>query len=251
MIRYFHGAFLWVLCAMGMAPLASVEPPLPGYEVSMSKESRFLYFIVTKTGSRTMLRLLRTHLSCEIGEYHNVTFDPSEWEGCFKFAFVRNPWDRVVSCYFNKVKSRNWPLLKECWGMTFEEFVDWLSQQDLARSDIHCRPQVHMIPVKDLDYVARFEDFEAEIRVIFACLGCPDIPYIPKANPSYHDHYSVYYDDRTRELVGYLYREDIESFGYAFEELQNEVSDLVETIDDVFEKSQSGVDSPCVISSEP
>jgi hypothetical protein len=38
-----------------------------------------------------------------------------------------------------------------------------------------------------------------------------------RRNPSSHGHYSLYYDDRTRKIVGDYMRADLDAFGYKFE----------------------------------
>jgi hypothetical protein len=40
---------------------------------------------------------------------------------------------------------------------------------------------------------------------------------LPRRNRRLHRHYSWYYDDATRELVGAYYSRDIAAFGYRFE----------------------------------
>ena len=66
------------------------------------------------------------------------------------------------------------------------------------------------------DGVGKFENIAVEVPRLFneAGLRCPPLK---KLNSSYHEHYSAYYSDFGREIVGELLVQDIESFEYSFE----------------------------------
>jgi hypothetical protein len=78
----------------------------------------------------------------------------------------------------------------------------------------HWQPQSLYVPAS-VDYVAKMEDLTTAINQICPQLGLPLKP-VYRVNTTDHDHYSLYYDDRTRARVAELYREDIERFGYQF-----------------------------------
>ena len=69
----------------------------------------------------------------------------------FKFAFVRNPWDRLVSSYFylknggmNKMDN-DWALENIKQYETFQEFVlRWVNKKNI-NSWIHFKPQNYWI----------------------------------------------------------------------------------------------------------
>jgi Sulfotransferase family len=201
-------------------PAVFCNPGLRDYqhcEICASEQCKFAYFVVPKTGSRSVIYLLRQHLDHTVDEAHNAHYNGSRWKGYFKFAFVRNPWDRLVSCYMDKAKTAIYLPLRECWEMTFEEFVEWLERQDLLDADIHIRPQISFVPTEEINYIARFENFNEDILYIFWRLGVKDF-WIPRWNATTHGHYSTFYSDRTRDIVGRIYQQDIEAFGYQFEE---------------------------------
>lgn len=190
------------------------EEPTYRYNVTCNDEHEFVWFRVAKVGTSTIIHLLRNQLGVNVTRASSGPYSSEKYRGYFKFAFVRNPWDRVVSLYFNKVAPGTY-----CEGtqsLTFEQFVDWLAQQDLTKIDAHAKLQALLIPVDELDFIGRFETFSKDVQYVLGRLGLSKVS-IPKHNPSSHAHYSRYYDDRTRELVRQLYREDIERFGYTFE----------------------------------
>jgi hypothetical protein len=62
-----------------------------------------------------------------------------------------------------------------------------------------------------------FESLADDFRAVCKAIGT--LPPNPAAyNRSSRDHYSKYYDDELRELVGTRFAREIERFNYAFEE---------------------------------
>lgn len=193
-------------CSASVAPywyarVGANDPPL-------------IYFEVRKTGTRTMHHLLQESFELDIPIQYAASYDGEAFKEHFKFAFVRNPWDRVVSAYSHGVVHGYGPFC-ECWGKSFEEFVDYLDEIGVRAADTHVRLQCLTFPVDEVDFIGRFENFEEDVREIFRRLGVEEIE-VPCLNAHAHDHYRTYYDDRTREIIGRLYAEDIERFGYSF-----------------------------------
>ncbi len=138
------------------------------------------------------------------------------FESYYKFGFVRNPWDRVVSLY----ERREGQQLRE--KMSFEEFVDWVK---FASSTC-----IHPVPHRNqldwfvdphgnvlVDFIGRFENLESDWVVIAQKLGITQpLPHANK-NPRRQRPYTEYYNRQTREIIGERFRIDIEYFGYEFE----------------------------------
>lgn len=137
--------------------------------------------------------------------------DLSQW---YKFAFVRNPWDRLVSvfCFMNRGN-------RDCGLERFRSFVSWaatvIAKRDHLVGDYcHLRPQVEF-SINELDYLGRFENLEADLRKIFSHVGLP-IDEIPHEHQTKRKRYVDYYDSETEQQVADLYADDIESLGYRF-----------------------------------
>lgn len=143
----------------------------------------------------------------------------------FKFAIVRNPWDRLVSEFFWRQQIR-----KEDCG-TFEQFVrslnKWYPNDRLAP----CKPPFlyycdhphflsqsrYVLDTKGrrlVDHVFRFESIREDFALLRQRLGI-DIG-LEKKNKTSHHHYSHYYNRVTRQIVYDYYQEDIKRFGYSF-----------------------------------
>lgn len=133
----------------------------------------------------------------------------------FKFGFVRNPWDRVVSLYY---RTEGIQKFKE---MSFEEFVDWIQNS----SDTCKHPSTHKYQIdwfKDsdgeiaLDFIGKFENLEQDFNFVCQKIGIDaKLPHKNK-NSQKRKHYREYYNDKTKDIIAKKFDLDIEYFGYEF-----------------------------------
>jgi len=137
-----------------------------------------------------------------------------QFESYFKFGFVRNPWDRVVSLYERR------EALEFRAQMTFDQFVDWI--QYSSSTCIHSSPHRYQLDWfvdpngKVLaDFIGRFERLREDWAFVAKKIGLSDV--LPHARPNPRTrHYSEYYTPRTRRLIEEKFKVDIETFGYQF-----------------------------------
>ena len=136
----------------------------------------------------------------------------------YKFAFVRNPWDRIVS-QFAYMQQR--PDLMDYLGMTSEtEFKSYL---ELIRLKEHVQwmPQVRFLLDHDgsilVDRIGRLEVFDYDCAQIFADLGLK-FGHLPgHVNQSKRQAFQYYYSDSEAiESVADMFAEDINFLGYQF-----------------------------------
>lgn len=134
----------------------------------------------------------------------------------FKFAFERNPWDRMVSLYLWNL--RDDPLRvkgKPNWS-SFEDFVrKKASHPRVCNSNIYC---AHADGGVAVDHLARFEDFTNELAAIFRHIGLPfDSTELPRVKDGTRtESYRTYYGPETFEQVAASHRRAIELMGYEF-----------------------------------
>ncbi|ESQ85011.1 Sulfotransferase family [Asticcacaulis sp. AC466] len=210
----------------------------------VSHRHRFIFAAVPKTGTHSVRQALREHLGDEdaeqVGLFVNKRFP---WEGLaairhghlsllqlrpylgdeafngyFKFAFVRNPFDRFVSyCAF---------MLRD--SDTFQQRPREVMHHFLFEAPpehhILFQPQASLLASDDgktllTDTVGRVEDMQASYDAICARIGIPSRP-LDRVNGSRHGDYRHYYDQPLIDGVSARYAQDMEVFGYTFEGLR-------------------------------
>ena len=135
------------------------------------------------------------------------------YETFYKFAFVRNPWDWMVSYYhylLEKADHHRHRLVRRLRG--FEEYLEYEIRRNKAGQTQFLRDAAGQMLV---DFVGRFESLEADFAQVCSRLGL--VARLPRMNRSRHNDYRTYYNARTIELVARHFRAEIELFGYTFD----------------------------------
>jgi len=168
----------------------------------------------------------------EMSSSHSGQFFP----GLFAFAFVRNPWDRLVSCYRDKIRDEvdgytyftirsgvaNCLARFDAFvpGMSFGDFVAAVASIRDEDADGHFRSQHTFVTDEEgkigVDFLGRFERLAEDFRFVQERIGLPrnDLPWLQKARNG--ARYTDFYNNETRQIVGARFRQDIEMFGYEF-----------------------------------
>jgi hypothetical protein len=166
----------------------------------------------------------------------DVVYTPEEFDRMFKFAFVRNPWDRAVSIWLHMgERKRKLPSIRSA-RRRFKDFLLAIPDM-LATSGKYSHEACHaarMLPdlTSDdgrtllVDFVGRIERFQQDFDHVCEAIDLPARPLSHENPRRLRDGQRVeapslhYYDAEARRLVGELYAEDIEFFGYEFSELE-------------------------------
>ena len=164
------------------------------------------------------------------GYYNWLKTVTYEWfQEAFKFAFVRNPWDRFVSLYVYFTtyvpKSKGSPLAKR-WEVnnepvpSFEEFVNDFHKICERRQDIrnHNLPQHVFVNYEGepfVDFVGRFERLRWDFEHIIRSQGLP-YKRLDHRMKTDHEPYSTFYNDETLRKVSLICKKDAECFNYNF-----------------------------------
>ncbi len=236
------------LCALRrrrLGPLRTLlraEPPCPlGVRLA---GPRGLFVDIPKVASSSLKRTLgnalglppvpRVHADERLPRAGWSDFERGAYDSWFTFAFVRNPWDRLVSCYKNKLATatsgprvvdgarrsflRLYPLGLRA-GMSFEEFARFVAICPESEADPHFRSQHCFLPMRDgaprLDFVGRFERLAEDWEMVRKRLGLRE--RLPHLNRERRASYRAFYTPALAALVGKRYARDIALFGFRFD----------------------------------
>jgi len=161
-------------------------------------------------------------------EYLNLKY----FKSSFKFCFVRNPYDRLVSLYkYHRVYKHLKLEFDEFVKLLFDEFklkrvppIGLYNIKTFNKDSPLYHPQIYgnqynemikWIP-PNIGYIGRLENFDSDINELLKILGYTGKPIdIPKLNYTKTDDYMNYYKNKqTIKYVSIIYRHDIRRFGY-------------------------------------
>jgi len=195
---------------------------------------RLIFIHVQKTAGTSVSEFLQSRLDAtRNGGKHEYAYEvksriPDEiWQNCFKFSFVRNPWDRLASWYLHMKKHHTKPgdnpffdyLLSI--GDTFENFVlygDKTITTPWGDRNLFTN-QFDQLSLDDqllVDFVGRFESLDSDWKQVLDRVGYTGEAKLPHVNAISRKHYRDMYTDRAREIVEEKYQKDINVFGYSF-----------------------------------
>lgn len=209
-----------------------------------SHKYKFVWLSIPKAASRSLITALyrKPEGNFETIEYHMSTdrlfIQYPEINDYFKFAFVRNPWSRIVSTYKNKIFNDDENVKKHIinkhkglyTGMPFEKFIKFLlskAGQD-RYSDRHWISQYKLLEKNNkiyLDYLGKMENIEDDLRNICNNIGIPELK-IGNLNTRFgwdsskikgkEYYYRNFYNEKTKKMVEKRYEKDINLFKYEY-----------------------------------
>jgi Sulfotransferase family len=168
--------------------------------------------------------------------FHRLATDPA----ALRFAFVRNPYDRLVSCWANKFKDK--PLVVGDFNvedylrakrkldeplpegpertLSFAEFAVFAAATADGRVDMHWQLQSDLIEVPGvaLNFIGKFEAFQNDFARVLDYLGTgPEMKCAAsqRLNVSRHGSTVNYYTAELADRVYRAYERDFDRFGYS------------------------------------
>jgi len=208
---------------------------------------RFIYVEIPKVAC--------TSIKYWITELLEMDFDISNWEKIhevdfpmikgidvkekykdyFKFCFVRNTWERLLSCWLSKIKTPdyddgiNWRqgVENNFWRygdmfrseMSFDDFINSVSQISDEDADAHFRSQYTFIYDEEgnsiVDFIGRFENINNDFKKVCDIINCKNTALAHLYNQR-HDHYRKYYNSYTAKSIAKRYEEDIDIFKFTY-----------------------------------
>ncbi len=196
-----------------------------------SAMGRVLFTHVSRTGGAAITNCLYGHFPDSrelIGQHAPLAAARPDlaalFDESFKFAFVRNPWERFVSWYALLGRASR-PSVADpdsaAW-QGFDVFLGSWADQVVRLGPVSRRRLSQWRQLTDADGtlltddIGRFETFAEDAPRLLARAGIEQ-PRPPIINAASHEHYSFYYSEYGRELVASVYPEDVMEFGDEFE----------------------------------
>jgi hypothetical protein len=179
----------------------------------------FILIHINKTGGSSVEQALGLRFEHLTALEKIAQIGRPQWDSAYTFAFIRNPWDKVVSHYHYRVQTNQTNLATD--PLTFAQWVSLTyGRQDPAYYDNAkmFMPQVDWITDAEgkllVNFVGRFERLAADFKTICRHLGREAT--LPHLKASKRGHYRDYYDEPTQAIVAEWFRKDIERFAYRF-----------------------------------
>jgi len=209
----------------------------PTNENHPSGNQKYLYICVAKVASSSITQALNQRASPE-PKFHHMGMrelqslmpfvDTSQY---FKFAFVRNPWDRLTSLYrdfktlrmicASDLRYSGLVIIKDSIyskSKNFEDFCFRFADSEFWRKEPHHKPQYDYLYVDDklgVDFVGRFENLNEDWAQVCGKIGL-NIKLTPNRVTAKDNDYREWYTPETKRCIGEVYKKDIEAFGYEF-----------------------------------
>lgn len=209
----------------------------------VSYERRFAFFHIPKTGGTSIRRVLLPYchdplqyrinrllsrfgveVNYRLGGYRRFRFrtherasvaanllPSAEFESLFKFAFVRNPWDQLVSMYKYIQGTESHKRNAAVRRMEFRDFVRFAAEKGLAQQKRLIADESGKLLV---DFVGRFENLAPDFEIIRNKLKLKR--KLPHLNKTDRGGYEDFYDASSIDIVRTAFRDDIETFQYEF-----------------------------------
>jgi len=186
----------------------------------------YVFIHINKTAGSSIEKSLKLPSEHKTAREKMQQLGRKEWSRRFSFAFVRNPWDKVVSQYYFRTTTNQTELGKN--PIPFDEWVKrTYGEQDPEYYDKPkmFQPQVDWLIDSEgkiaVDFIGRFENLSADFEEVSTRLGIEaTLPHFKKSNRRAIRNYRGCYDISTREIIADWFAVDIKEFGYSFDNCQ-------------------------------
>ena len=201
---------------------SSEETSLIGYD-----ERKCIFVHIPKTAGISLTNSLFNNMggSHRTMKNYMLYYNNKEFNDYYKFCFVRNPWDRLVSSYhflkqggFNEI-DKSWAEENLSKFSNFENFIMNGLKENKIQKYFHFIPQYKFVMICNkvmVDKVYKFEDIGAafeDLQEIFCTRSILQHSNKTKKRSNYKE----FYNREMVEVVSEVYKKDIKLFNYKFE----------------------------------
>ena len=183
---------------------------------------KFLFVHIPRTGGTSIEAQFKDNGVRQENKHWNLNdwknhLKNEDFESYFKFSFVRNPWDIVISNYFD----RGWyssPIQGrggEIGYYSGKKFKVLLDHYEPAAHE-HGDGLLDYLKPNEMDFIGRFENRTQDLEYISKKIGIKIDTNVKARSHQNKKHYTEYYNDETRKIVAEKYAKDIQCFNYKF-----------------------------------
>lgn len=188
---------------------------------SINSHHKCLFIHVPKTAGMSMEKVF-------LGGGHSTFYDYSQQTdltNLFKWCFIRNPYDRVASFFFNiRNTAGSEGQIKQIYQNNLEQFIleldkwvvenpNYKNQYDFNKFPIHLFPLDFFITCEDysMDFIGRFENIENDWNFISGKFNVPkSLGHINQSKSL--DTYLPLYTPEMKEVINRIYKSDFKYY---------------------------------------
>lgn len=192
------------------------------YPVKKGKKTDFIFVHIPKTAGTSIVDFLGLYSKKHLTLIQIKELVGLDWYRSFKFSFVRNPYDRAVSQYFQqqrvakrigiknyKVSFEEWVI--NCFERKNKKYMKWdlgfLTQYDWLKN--------HKGEI-ELDYIFKFESLENDTKLLSKIIGTKAV--LNHKNKIERKNYKNYYTPKSKQIIEKYFKNDFVNFNYLIED---------------------------------
>lgn len=202
-------------------------------KIMISHKYKLIFIHIPRTGGTSIEKAILNNRSGwwgihapskHLNAYSAKKIYKSYWDDYFKFTFVRNPWDRMVSML--KYGSFYGVHLSKDERITIDDYLKYFKKIEYDRrffnfsqiKDTQTQDGAVYgnIIGEDMNFVGKFETLDQDFETLCELTNIPKVR-LPKIEQSLNrKNYKKYYNEENKLLVKEKYRIDIEKYNYIF-----------------------------------
>ncbi len=153
---------------------------------------------------------------------------PKDWSKKYRFAFVRNPFDRLVSAWqmFQRYPTGNGVAFDNR-TLTLAKVLDVIEDESISiyNKNYWGKLKLHAVPIthphyriEEVDFLGKFENLEEDWKALCQSLSMPHQPLGRLRESGRSEHHSKFFNHEIRERCERIFAKDMVKFGYRFNE---------------------------------
>ena len=194
-------------------------------------KNKFIFIHIPRTGGTSIEKTLHNrdwwsvhppskHLTVHIAKKIYAKY----WKDYFKFTFVRNPWDRMVSMLkyhqiYKVYANTNKKIVLSRYFNQFEKieydtrFFNLSQFNDFTKEE---NTVYQNIIGQEMDFIGKFENLQEDFNNLCDILNIKNTKLMHIEKSKNRMKYQEYYSENERDIIAEKYQKDIKKFNYKF-----------------------------------